>query len=123
MLSIQLRNLQFYAYHGVHTEERKLGAEYEVNATISHAVSRIPVLHISDTIDYTLVYILIKKHMLVPTALLETVATSIAADVLATFALVEEVSISITKKHPPLIAFEGNIAVTYTANRNEVQLS
>ena len=117
MLTIQLLNLSFYAYHGIHEEENKLGAEYEVNVSVKHQEKKIPVLHINETIDYTSVYGLLKQHMMQSRALLETIATTFVNDVFAQFAEAEEVSITIIKKHPPIAAFEGSVAVSYTAKR------
>ena len=119
MLIIQLLNLPFYAYHGIYEEEKKMGAEYEVNITVSHQEKKSPVLHINETIDYTSLYELIKQHMQQPRQLLETIATIFAEDVLARFAEAEEVSITIIKKHPPVVAFQGSVAVTYSAKRND----
>lgn len=121
MLTIHLQNLQFYAFHGVFEEEKKSGAAYEVNVSVSHPEKNIPVLHLNETIDYTSVYELVKKAMQQPRELLETVATSLAADIFTTFGQAEKISITIIKKHPPIIAFEGSVAVTYTAERNNRQ--
>ena len=117
MLIIQLLNLSFYAYHGIYEEEKKLGGEYEVNVTISHQEKNSPLLHINETIDYVSVYELVKQHMQKPRQLLETIATTFAVDVLASFAEADEVSITIIKKHPPIAAFEGGVAVTYSTRR------
>ncbi len=117
MLSIQLIDLQFYAFHGVHPEERMLGAEYVVNVTVSYSEKKIPVLHLSETIDYTSVYDLVKKHMLEAKPLLETVVTVMAADLFARFSMVEEVTINVVKKHPPLARFQGKVGITYTSGR------
>ena len=117
MLTIQLLNLNFYAYHGIDEEEKKWGAEFEVTVTVSHQPKKKPVLHINETIDYVSVYGLLKKHMENSRPLLETVATTFASDVFASFAQAEELSITIIKKHPPIAAFEGSVAVSYTAKR------
>ena len=119
MLIIQLRSLSFYAYHGVYQEEKQLGAEYEVDVSVHHQEKKIPVLHLSETINYVSVYELVKKHMNEPRHLLETVATTLAQDVFDTFAEVEKLSITIVKKKPPIAAFQGSVAVTYKAKREE----
>ena len=119
VLTIQLLNLSFYAYHGIHEEEKKRGGEFEVNVTVSHQPKINPVLHINETIDYVSVYQLLKKHMMQPRLLLETVATTFANDLFAQFAEAEELSITIIKKHPPIAAFEGSVGVSYTAKREK----
>jgi|SRR5690242_3857151 dihydroneopterin aldolase len=117
MLTIHLTNLQFYAYHGLYEEETAIGGKYEVNVSVSHREAKIPVLHIDETIDYTAVYDLIKKHMLRPRHLLEAVATTLAKDLLDTFALADEVNISIKKITPPITGFQGSVSVQYSAKR------
>lgn len=119
MLTIQLRNLSFYAYHGIHDEEKKWGGEFEVTVTVGHQPKKLPVEHINETINYVSMYNLLKQHMMQPRPLLETIATTFVRDVFAQFAEAEEVSITIIKKHPPIAAFEGSVAVSYTAKKEE----
>jgi dihydroneopterin aldolase len=119
MITVQLLSLQFYAYHGVFEEEKKIGADYEVSVSVSHQEKKIPVLHLSETINYVSVYELIKQHMQQPRQLLETVATTFTQDVFARFSEADEVGITIIKKHPPIATFEGSVAVNYTRKRNE----
>ena len=117
MLTIHLTDLHFYAYHGLYEEETAIGGNYEVNVSVSHYETKIPVLHITETIDYTAVYNLIKKHMLKPRHLLEAVATTLAKDILDSFTLADEVSVSIKKVTPPIIGFQGSVSVHYTTRR------
>jgi dihydroneopterin aldolase len=117
MLTIHLTNLQFYAHHGLYEEETAIGGKYEVNVSVSHREAKMPVLHINETIDYTAVYALVKKHMLKPRHLLEAVATTLAKDILDTFALADEVSIAIKKVTPPIIGFQGSVSVYYITRR------
>lgn len=118
MLSIHLHKLLFYSYHGVHEEEKVLGGDFEVNVTISFMPASIPVTLLEETINYVSVYSLVKQRMAKPTELLETVATGIANEILTHFLLVEEVNISITKLHPPIISFQGSVGVSFTLKRN-----
>ena len=117
MLTIQLLHLPFYAYHGVYEEEKKLGGKYEVTVLVRYTEAKMPVLHISETVDYVAVYNLIKQHMQQPRALLETVATTLAQDIFSTFGEVEEVSVEIIKKHPPVPNFEGSVGVKWEGKK------
>ena len=118
MLQIHLKNLSFFAYHGIYSEERKLGNYFEVNIDIWHQPNVLPVLHIKDTIDYVSVYELVKKRMDKPTPLLETVVTEIAQSILARFSLATKIAISIDKLCPPILQFEGKVGVSFTLERN-----
>jgi dihydroneopterin aldolase len=111
MLTIELTGLHFHAFHGLYKEEKKIGGDYEVNVTIQHLPKKLPVEHIEDTIDYTVVYNLIYEIMQKPEPLLETVASLIASEILRKFSHAEQVSVSVTKLNPPIIAFQGSVGV------------
>ena len=112
MFTIHLHNLKFFAFHGLHDEEKVLGKEYDVNADVSFeengAVNR---LH--QTIDYVKIYYIIKQRMNTPTQLLETVAQDLAQLIYKADNRITSIHISIKKIHPPIAAFEGNVGVSY----------
>lgn len=120
MLSIHLHNLILFAHHGIYDEEKILGNEFELNITIKHVPQHLPVKHLSDTVDYVSVYDLVKKRMAVPTALLETVVTEIATQILEQFSLAEEVSISMRKIHPPVTQMRGSVGVSFELKRKDL---
>jgi len=117
MLSIELKKLKFHAYHGLYKEEKVIGADFEVDVTVLHYPNTIPVLHLHDTIDYTVVYHIVKKHMEQPAELLETLAMRIAHEIFSKFSHVEEINIYIRKLNPPIIAFRGELGVRYQLNK------
>ncbi len=120
MLTIELTRLVFNGYHGFYEEEKALGGTFEVNAVVQHTVPTIPVRQIQGTIDYTLVFEIIKNKMEKPTQLLETLATTIAQEILETFSMAQQVSINIKKINPPIIAFRGTVGVTCVLNRGDI---
>ena len=120
MLSIHLHNILLFAHHGIYEEEKILGNEFELNITIKHAPRQLPVKHLADTVDYSLVYELVKKRMAIPTPLLETVVTEIAQQILATFSLAEEITIAIRKTHPPISQMQGSVGVSFVLKREEL---
>lgn len=120
MLSIHLNQLKFQAHHGLYDEEKKLGNEFEINVTVKYHPHEIPLVEIKKTIDYTSIYNLLKERVQQPVQLLETFATETALEILRQFKLAEEVSISIKKSHPPVINFEGTVAVSFSITRSEL---
>jgi len=120
MLTIELLNLHFYAYHGVYEEEKICGGNFKVNVKVYHQPRRLPVLHIAETIDYTSIYALVKALMKKPEPLLETVATMIATQILEKFPEAEEAEVYIIKINPPIFSFEGNVAVNFSMKRNRI---
>ena len=113
MITINLKQLRFFAHHGLYEEERKVSNEFIVDLEVSlESVSGV-ITKMSETINYIKLYELVKKHMLQSTDLLETLATAITEDIHSSYKQVKKVSISITKKYPPVINFSGNVAVNY----------
>ena len=117
MLSIHLRDLLFHGLHGLYEEEQVLGNEFRVDVTVWHQEAALPVCSLNDTVNYVAVYELVKKRMSVPTLLLETIATSIAQDILNTFPKAEAVKITIDKLHPPISEFTGSVGVSFELKR------
>lgn len=113
MFTIHLHNLQFFSFHGIHEEERILGNEYEVNVAVSFE-EKGSVNKIDDTINYVLIFELVKQRMNRPTALLETVAQDIVNQVHSADNRVRSVTVSVEKKNPPIANIQGSVSVTYT---------
>jgi len=113
MITINLKQLRFFAHHGLYEEERKVSNEFIVDLEVSLESTSDVITKMTETINYIKLYELVKKHMLQTTDLLETLATAITEDIHSSHAQVKRVSISITKKYPPVINFSGNVAVNY----------
>ena len=112
MLTINLTNLIFYSYHGVHEEERILGNEFVLNVALSFEVAG-HITELEQTINYASVYELIKLTMAIPTALLETLAQDLTQKIYAFDKRIKSISVSIEKKSPPLPNIQGSVGVTY----------
>lgn len=112
MFTINLHNLIFHSFHGVHEEERILGAEFIVNAELSFKESNT-IISLEQTIDYVKIYALIKQRMSVPSALLETVAQSLADSIYAIDNRIASISINIKKTNPPIENFQGSVGVSF----------
>jgi len=113
MITIKLKQLRFFAHHGLYEEERKVSNEFMVDLEVSFESSAVIITKMNETINYIKLYDLIKKHMLQTTDLIETLAMKITDDIHDSYPQVKKVSIAITKKYPPVINFSGNVAVSY----------
>ena len=113
MISIKLKQLRFFAHHGLYEEERKVSNEFMVDLEVFFDAPSTVITKMSETINYIKLYELVKKHMLQTTDLLETLATAIAEDIRVSYKQVRKIAITITKKYPPVINFSGNVAVTF----------
>jgi dihydroneopterin aldolase len=117
MLKIELSNLQFHSFHGIHEEEKKTGGSFTVDAVIFFEPENIPVRHLHETIDYSLLYEIIKRRMEKPTKLLETLATEMAQEILSTDNKIQEVSVKIKKLNAPIPFFNGEVSAEYNLKR------
>ena len=114
MISIELKRLRFLAYHGLYAEEKKTGNEFEVNLVVSYEPSSGTITDISDTVNYSALYVLLKKEMQHPRHLLETLVMELAENIHITFPQIRKVEITVTKLHVPITKFAGTAGVKYS---------
>ena len=117
-MRISLNKLLFVGYHGLYPEEKKLGNNYSVEIDIDFNPKQAIIDQLDQTIDYVLVYAIVKKWMEIPTPLLETLVGKIADDILLSQALANKVIVKITKLHLPISSFEGNVSVKIEKSRD-----
>jgi dihydroneopterin aldolase len=113
MVKVQLQNLLFKAFHGIHEEEKLLGNDYSVDASIEFHEREEVIEHIDETIDYAKVYAIIKQRMDVPTPLLETVVMNIGNDIHQKFSDLRSITVSLKKLKPPIEGMQGFAEVTW----------
>lgn len=101
MEKISLEGLTFYAYHGVHDFERKIGNQFQVDITL-YTDLEIPSKsdNIEDTIDYEFVYQVIEEEMDKASHLLEHVAHRIIESLKNRFPNIKQVAIKVSKHNP-----------------------
>jgi dihydroneopterin aldolase len=114
MITIQLRQLSFYAYHGVYEEEKTLGNTFFVDVELKYMPAQTIVEKLDDTINYEKVFDIVDAAMKTPTPLLETLVSLIAMQLQTVFPVIASGNITITKSKPPVNGWNGNVAVSYT---------
>ena len=107
MFTINLHNLIFHSYHGIHEEERILGNEFEVNVNLSFIADEY-ITTLEQTINYATVYEIIKQRMLTATPLLETLVQDLTDEIRAFDNRIKSISVSVEKKNPPMPNMEGS---------------
>ncbi len=112
MLSLHLKELSFYAYHGLYEGEELLGSRYEVDCSIHFVLPALPVTELHQTANYVTAYECIRKNMENRTPLLETVLQHIEADLLKAFPGITGMSLTIYKCNPPIPGFKGKLGVS-----------
>ncbi|MBN1279255.1 MAG: dihydroneopterin aldolase [Chlorobiaceae bacterium] len=117
--SVRLVNLVFYAHHGVLKEEHAVGAKYEVDAELVFDFTEAANLDdISKTIDYGLVYqkikaVLTQKRFF----LIEAVASEIVHELLSDFHVLQETTVKVRKRNPPLNGICDYAEACFSATR------
>jgi dihydroneopterin aldolase len=74
MITIELNDLEFYAYHGVYEEEKEKGNTFHVNLSVTGTFDQAIIDdNLDGTIDYEELFALVQQEMEVPSNLLEHV--------------------------------------------------
>jgi len=113
MYTIQLENLRFYAYHGVHDEEKQAGTEFEVNIRIDF-ISEEPVVNLDQTINYVTVYELARTLFAEPVRLLEKIAAELTDRIKLLHKDINMIKVQVIKISPPIPHFTGNVSVSFS---------
>lgn len=101
---IFLEGLTFYAYHGVHPEEKKLGQRFIVDMSLSRDLRAAGTSDdLTQTTSYSEVYRLAREIVEGgPYDLIESVAEKIAAAVLAGYPEVQDIRVTVRKPEVPI---------------------
>ena len=100
---IELKELRFYAYHGVLPQERRVGGWFRVTLRVGYDWSRAAKTDlVGETLNYAELYQLVDREMAVPSQLLEHVAGRIATSVGAHHPDITSIDLWVTKENPPM---------------------
>ena len=100
---ISLRNIRFYAFHGVMPQERRVGGDFLVNLRVGYPLEQaMQSDEVGDTLNYATLYAVVKTEMMQPSNLLEHVAGRIAEAIAERFPQVTSIDLALTKQNPPM---------------------
>lgn len=110
---ITLTGLAFFAYHGYYPEEQVNGGEFKVDVQF-HTLAGNAILEdkIEGTVDYTVVYALVKKEMETPSRLIEHLAFRIVTSIKQCFPQITDVEVTVYKLQPPIGGASSHVSVT-----------
>ena len=119
MDSMQMKGMRFYGYHGVYTEENKLGQHYIVDLDMRLDLERAGQMDdLEATVNYAEVYAHIKTVVEGPPfKLIEALASNIASRVLEVYTMVQEVTVRVTKPNPPFEVFFDGVTIELNRSR------
>lgn len=111
-LSVELKGLEFFAFHGVFDQEREVGNRFVVDLTVNLAVTDgMRSDSLDGTVSYCDLFNIVKEEMVKPSKLLEHVALRIASRIKSSFQPVRSGHVRIAKCRPPIAGFNGEAAV------------
>ena len=103
MVKIELIGLEFFAYHGVYSEEQKAGNNFIVNLSVTgdfdNAVEND---QLEGTIDYEKLYAVIADEMQTRSKLLEHLAGRILNRIVKSHPEIKEIKVAIEILNPPI---------------------
>lgn len=113
LITITLNSLRFRGYHGLFSEEKKIGNEFTVQLTVTYHPPKEIITDLNDTLDYGKLYQLVSDEIKKPRALLETFVMEVASLIHQRHPNIYSVEMAITKLAVPIVGFEGAATVTY----------
>jgi dihydroneopterin aldolase len=114
LLTIELKKLHFFAYHGLFPEEKNIGNEFEVNLAVSILPGSGEITDVNETVNYAKLYELLKTEMQKPRELLEMLVMEITGEIHFLYGGIKKVEIEVIKLHPPISKFSGTAGVKYS---------
>ena len=120
---IFLRQVRFYAFHGVLPQEQRVGGDYVVSVKVGYPLAAAAESdEVSDTLDYAVLYALVKREVAQPSKLLEHVAGRIIAATVAAFPPTLTVDVELTKLNPPMGADSEGAGVEMHWEKDPVEI-
>jgi dihydroneopterin aldolase len=103
MSKIILENMEFHAFHGCLEHEQTLGNRFIVSVSMELKTNLAGKTDdLNHTLNYQLVYDVVKREMEIPSKLIEHVCQRILDSVFNEFPQIEELEIKLSKLNPPL---------------------
>ena len=111
-MEIILKDIKIFGYHGVTELERISGTDFCINISIDiQSNENKPITQLSDTIDYSDVFLLLKVEFAKPEQLLEVLANRIVSAILTKFKIAKTVELSIMKVNAPIAGLDGQVGI------------
>lgn len=121
--TIYLRDLRFYAYHGVGVQETLIGNEFVVNLRMEVDMRQAMATdEVNHTVSYADVHVAIADEMRTSSRLLEHVAGRVVNRLFSDFEAIQSVALELGKRNPPMGADIAEAGVTIEAGRYEWSL-
>lgn len=107
---IEITRMVLRGHHGVAEQERLCGNDFEV--TVRLRVDYDGTDRLESTVNYADVAALVRRHMSIPSTLIEHVAARIAAALRTEFPLAQGGEVTVAKLRPPMDAEVARVSAT-----------
>ena len=107
MHKIAVEGIQLYAYHGCLKEEGLIGTNYSIDVVMEMDFTEAAQTDdLTKTIDYVVVYQIVKRQMAIRSKLIEHVGQRIVNELRKNFSTIQKLEVKVTKLNPPM---NGNV--------------
>lgn len=101
--TIFVNDIQLHAYHGVMPQEQLTGNDYLISVSAQYPIYKAIITDdVQHTLNYAMVYDIVKEEMGISSKLVEHVAGRIAQHLMKQFADISAVRVRVTKLNPPM---------------------
>lgn len=116
MNKILVEGIKIYAYHGCLEEEGKIGTNYIVDVTLETDFTEAAKNDdLKKTIDYLIVYDIVKAQMAIRSKLIEQVGQRIVDELKKQFFTLKKVEVKVTKLNPPMNGDVERVSIIISA--------
>lgn len=121
LTKLSIINLEFYAYHGVKKEEKKLGGKFQVDLDVYYNSKKAVINDdINFAVNYEELVFTVSELMLNEVYdLVETLANEILNSILDKFEQVEKVGVKIRKMNVPMRRVVNYVEIEQNMERGE----
>lgn len=117
MQELFIEDIRLHAYHGCLDEEGRIGGKYRIDIKAVADFSECAETDdLTKTVDYVIVYDLVKAEMAIRSKLIETVAKRIALKLQEQYSWVSSWEVSLTKFNPPVGGNLGQSRIVWKLN-------
>ncbi len=118
MAKIKLVNMEFHAYHGCLEHEQTQGNTFLVSLGMELNTDEAEITdNLDHTLNYQIVYNLVKNEMEIPSKLIEHVSNRIIERVFDSFKQIKKIEIELSKLNPPLGAKVEKVTIEQSRTR------
>ena len=117
MQELFIEDIRLHAYHGCLDEEGRIGGKYRIDIkAVADFNECAETDDLTKTVDYVIVFDLVKAEMAIRSKLIETVAKRIALKLQEQYSWVSSWEVSLTKFNPPVGGNLGQSRIVWKLN-------